>query len=223
MPLPDGGPAKIALALAREGRDESHHAWVRDAPLPPWMQTHVGPTRLEDAEIEDDGTSLARGRRLLVLVDRDRHAEIALDFSAPTPDPRVDAEVTQPALISQFGLVGSRRVGSLVIVHSGEPDGRLLGVDATTGEIAWQTRPGLGPWFAIAGDHAITSAQSHGRWSIVAVALDTGAIDATVATKHGAYRFWQATPGEIHGTWIDDANGRIADPIEVVVRVMAGR
>lgn len=197
--LPAGALRTVKLAVVGEDAAASFGQLMPVVAGPPaWMQTRLGTTPITRFQPEPDGSSLAVAGQIVILVDRDHRAEVGLDFGelrarlSPEENPEAFEGGDHAFTAFVLGIRQIHRVGALVVVATSlgthEQD-VLIGVDAGTGEVAWVSRAGVAAEeIVIAGGHAVASAQIGGHWALVAIALDTGAIDASVRTKTGPYR-----------------------------------
>ena len=210
--VPAGMLHKVTLAVTREGPYANPTLTAVTTPRPAWMQSRLGRNAIDRVWSQPDGSWIALAGDMVILVDRDHHPEIGLDFAdlrtaAPSsggveiPDPGGDhAFVDRRLEIREVHRVTS----SLVLLSTTDAlpgDAKVLvAVDASTGEVVWQSRPNVAfNQLVIAGGHAIASTHVSGHWALSAIALDTGKIDASVPTKTGPYRLSVATDGSLYG------------------------
>lgn len=117
--------------------------------FPPWMQQSIGKVPIIAVHVESDGTSIVVSNNGVVgLVDAEHRVEYGLEI----PAMRID---------------DAHRIGSIVIVSAQDPNEAmssefpghsLIGIDATTGTIAWRTDSGrTTSRFAVWGGYAVTS------------------------------------------------------------------
>jgi len=188
-------------------------------PLPPWLEPHHGADPVTTFHGELDGSSLAIADTTVILIDRDRRADIGLDFRwFRMFPPELRHPESADALVT---IVEAHRVGSRLIVYGTDPEGGafLASLDIATGLSTWitQVRSDSVTGFAVTHDVAVTSEFVGDHPALVVRELARGTVVAEVPTKDGTYTLETRPDGSLHGVIEALAEDGYTSEIDVAV------
>jgi hypothetical protein len=165
------------------------------SPLPAWIEPHHGDQPVTTLHRELDDSWLAIADTTVILIDRDHHAEVGLDFGWF----RMFASHNADRVV----VVEAHRVGTRVIAYGTDPEGGpfLASIDIATGTSAWvvQLHSDSVPGFAVSHGTAITSEYVDEHPALVVRELVSAGVVGTVATKDGQYTLDTRADGSLHG------------------------
>jgi len=185
-------------------------------PLPSWIEPHHGGQPISTFHSELDGSWIAIADTTVILIDRDHHAEVGLDFRwfkmfPPRPGDTDDRGI----------VVEAHRVGARLVVYGTDPQGGpFLGAfDIATGRSVWvvQLHSDSVPGFAVTRGTAVTSEYVDEHPVLLVRELVSGAIVATVPTTEGDYTLDTRADGSLHGVIEALAQDGYTSEIDVAV------
>ena len=169
------------------------------SPLPPWVEPQHGDQPVSTFHGELDGSWIAIAGTTVILIDRDHHAEVGLEFRwFRMFPPRHDSDGDD-----RLYVIEAHRVGSRLIAYGMDPQGGpfLASIDIATGLSVWavQLNADSVPGFAVTHGVAVTSEYMDEHAVLVERELVSGRIVATVPTSEGQYTLEARADGSLHG------------------------
>ena len=196
-PVPACKPPR--LVVRRERPYYFGHTLTGEPPnLPTWMPSQLGSEDFWRFHTEPDGRSLAIAGNIVVLVDRDHHPEVGLDFAGFRSNPTAHSPNGDA-----IAIIDAHRIGQLVIALAvtNEPDEQsfLAAIDVTSAKSVWivpvsAVGSAAPPDFVLIGDFAVLAAVD-----LVVRELGSGQIVARVKTAWTEYTLYVRPNGALHG------------------------